>query len=435
MNPDPIARNVGFEGLGRLCNSSGNVFTNTQINSLVDKIVANRDPNSRAGCAAALGCIHSQVGGMAAGYHLKTIVGVLMSLCSDPHPVVHFWALEGLERVADSAGLTFSAYVSSSLGMLAELYIVDTHNDESESLSTSNIEAVFPTPVAVSRCVDALINVLGPDLQDISKTRDLIFTLVKQFQFEDNIALVTESSKCLDHLSLYAPAHMDFSSYVRRLQEELRSSNPLVRDAAIYGLNNIMKRDADLIIRTATPSLEDEIWLTLDDIPDNPLLQNIISNWLQQTGISDTETWIQRCQNVLTKTRVKVDEVPATPAKAAGPTDIQDDEVAGFAAAAGVAQDDSPDNASSGQELLKWQTRNFAIGCLSELVSMVSNEILPDQTIPSEAALQNRIGDIVRMAFSASTANVVELRIWGLKIIDQVLKVGDAVRFLFELRD
>lgn len=363
---------------------------------------------------------------MAAGYHLKTIVGVLMSLCSDPHPVVHFWALEGLERVADSAGLTFSAYVSSSLGMLAELYIVDTHNEESESLSTSNIEAVFPTPVAVSRCIDALINVLGPDLQDISKTRDLIFTLVKQFQFEDNIALKTESSKCLDHLSLYAPGHMDFTSYVRRLQEELRSANPLVRDAAIYGLNNIMKRDADRIIRTATPTLEDEIWLTLDDVPDNKLLKSIISNWVQQTGISDTDVWIQRCQNVLTKTRVKSDDLPAAPVKAAGPTDIQDDEVAGFAAAAGVAQDDSPDNVSSSQELLKWQTRNFAIGCLSELISMVHDEILPDQTISSEAALQNKIGDIVRMAFSASTANVVELRIKGLKIIDQVLKVSNS---------
>lgn len=361
---------------------------------------------------------------MAAGYHLKTIVGVLMSLCSDPHPVVHFWALEGLERVADSAGLTFSAYVSSSLGMLAELYIVDTHNEESESLSTSNIEAVFPTPVAVSRCVDALINVLGPDLQDISKTRDLIFTLVKQFQFEDNIALKTESSQCLDHLSLYAPAHMDFTAYVRRLQEELRSSKPLVRDAAIYGLNNIMKRDADLIIRTATPTLEDEIWLTLDDIPDNKLLKNIITNWLQQTGISDTDVWVQRCQNVLTKTRAKADDLPAAPVKAAGPTEIQDDEVAGFAAAAGVAQDDSPDSASSSQELLKWQTRNFAISCLSELISMVHDEVLPDQTIPSEAALQNKIGEIVRMAFSASTANVVELRVWGLKIIDQVLKVS-----------
>ena len=54
---------------------------------------------------------------------------------------------------------------------------------------------------------------------------------------------------------------------------------------------------------------------------------------------------------------------------------------------------------------------------------MVNDKILPDQTIPAEIALQQKIGDVVRMAFSASTANVVELRVWGLKILDQVLKV------------
>jgi hypothetical protein len=37
--------------------------------------------------------------------------------------------------------------------------------------------------------------------------------------------------------------------------------------------------------------------------------------------------------------------------------------------------------------------------------------------------LQYRVADVVRIAFSASTAGVVQLRIRGLKIIDQVLKV------------
>lgn len=419
-------RCIGSEALGRLCNSSGNAFTNSQINSLVDSIVENRDPSTRAGCATALGCIHSQVGGMAAGFHLKTIVGVLMSLCSDPHPVVHFWALEGLGRVAESAGLTFSAYVSSSLGMLARLYIADTHNEEASSVATSNLEVAFPTTVAIGRCVDSLINVLGPDLRDITKTRELIFTLVKEFQLEKSTALVAESSKCLDHLSLYAPNHMDFSAYVRWLQQELASKNTLMQDAAIRGFNNLMKRDADLVVRTASPSLEDEFWLAFDSASDNEALKNIIRNWLQQTGLTDTDVWIQRYQKVLTKTRSKLDDAPPpTTINTAAIHDIPDDEVAGFAAAVGGEQGEPANESSSGQELLRWQTRNFVMSCLSELLSMVSRRLLPDQTIPAEMALQERVGDIIRMAFSASTANVIELRVWGLKIIDQVLKVSD----------
>ncbi|KAH8431341.1 AP-1 complex accessory protein LAA1 [Aspergillus melleus] len=423
-DPDSIVRTIGVEAFGRLCDSSGNTFTSTQINWLVDTIVENREPNTRAGCAAALGCIHSQVGGMAAGLHLKTIVGVLMSLCNDPHPVVHFWALGGLERVANSAGLTFSPFVSSSLGMLAQLYNADTHNEESATLATSNIEMSFLTPVLISRCVDSMINVLGPDLQDIAKTRNLILTLLRQFQLEDNPALVTESSKCLDHLSLYAPGYVDFSGYVNRLQSELSSNNPLMRDVAIRALSNLMKRDAVSVIKTASPTLEEEIWLAFDDTPDNSILRNMIQDWLQQTALVETELWIQRCHNTLTTTRLKLDDIPATSAIKTAVNDMPDDEVAGFASAiAGAGQNDNANDTVAGQELLKWQTRNFVMSCLSELLDTVNAAILPDQTIPAELALQQKVGDIVRMAFSASTASVIELRVWGLKILDQVLRM------------
>ncbi|EAW08709.1 AP-1 complex accessory protein LAA1 [Aspergillus clavatus NRRL 1] len=422
LDADAIVRTIGTEALGRLCDAAGNALTTTQVTWLVDTIVENREPNARAGCAAALGCIHSQVGGMAAGLHLKTIVGVLMSLCNDPHPVVHFWALGGLERVANSAGLTFSPFVSSALGMLAQLYNADTHNEEAASLVTSNIEMTFLTPVVISRCVDSLINVLGPDLQDIAKTRNLILTLLRQFQLEDNPALVTESSKCLDHLSLYAPGFVDFSGYVKRLQSELSAGNFLMRDVAIRGLSNLMKRDAASVLQAAMPGLEEEIWLAYDDTPDNIVLKNMIEDWLQQTALVETEQWILRCHNTLTKTRVKVEEIPLTSTIKTAVNDIPDDEVAGFASAiAGEGQAAAANEAVAGQELLKWQTRNFVMSCLSQLLATVQEAILPDQTIPAELALQQKVGDIVRMAFSASTANVIELRVWGLKIIGQVL--------------
>jgi hypothetical protein len=304
--------------------------------------------------------------------------------------------------------------------MLAQLYNADTHNEEAAALATSNIEMSFLTPVVISRCVDALINILGPDLQDIAKTRNLILTLLRQFQLEENPALVTESSRCLDHLSLYASSYVDFAGYVKRLQTELRANNFLMRDVAVRGLNNLMKRGAASVIQTAGQSLEDDIWLAFDDAPNNASLRSMIQDWLQQTALTETEAWIQRCQNIMTKTRHKVEPPPTTAVQAAA--DIPDDEVAGFASAvAGEGQGDIANENVSGQELLKWQTRNFAMSCLSELLATVQEAILPDSAIPAELALQQKVGDIVRMAFSASTANVIELRVWGLKIIDQVL--------------
>ena len=101
-------------------------------------------------------------------------------------------------------------------------------------------------------------------------------------------------------------------------------------------------------------------------------------------------------------------------------TDVVDEEVAGFAAA---AQGESAEPALEGQEFLRWQTRDFAMRLLSEGLQLVQAATLPDHVIPAEEALHGKVADIIRVAFSASTAGVVELRIWGLRIIDQVLRM------------
>jgi HEAT repeat-containing protein 5 len=423
VHADPIVRSIGVEALGRMCNLSGSLFTNSHVRHLIDTVVANRDPNIRAGCALALGCIHAQVGGMAAGFHLKTIVGIILSLCNDPHPIVHFWALLGLTKVADSAGLNFSGYVASTLGILARLYTNDSHTEEAMSLATSNLEVEHSTPFLITKCVDSLINVLGPDLQDMKNERGLIEKLIEYFRCEESIHLVIEGSICSGHLSLYTPGQLDFPEYVKSLQKGLISTEERIRDISIDSLSDLVKRDAKCVFSTSGSSLEDDLWLVLDRSPNHGGVQNLMQDWLCQTYDQDTVGWIQRCQDVLSKTRSKPENTATKVEKTGTVPDLQDEEVAGFAAAAAAAQGDNAESAQDGQEFLKWQTRSFAMSCLSKLISLISQAALPDQAIPAETALQSKIADVVRMAFSASTANVVNVRVWGLRIIDQVLKV------------
>jgi HEAT repeat-containing protein 5 len=420
---DQYLRNIGYEALGRLCSSSGNAYTNQEIKWLVDTIVGNREPSARAGCAMALGCIHSQVGGIAAGFHLKTILGILMSLCNDPHPTVHFWALEGLARVAYSAGLTFSGFVSSTLGMLGQLYMADTHNEEVASQVNSNLEIELPTTAIIARCVDSLVNVLGPDLQDMSKTRDLIFNLVGQFREEESTLVLGESLRCLEHLSLFAPGHVNFADYVVLLQQYLKSDDLELRNIAIDGLYNLMKRNSEDVIKVAEEGFEDQLWLALDSAPTHEGIRNVIRNWLGQSSLVETVRWVQRCQKVLTMTKSNPAETHAVSAKVNTVPDLQDEEVAGFAAAAGTTTQDSQNPSGQGQ-LLRWQVRTFAMSCIGDIFTLVIKDTSSsDGPTPSEIALQQKVADIIRIAFSASTSNIVELRIWGLKIIDLVLKM------------
>ncbi|PSR94602.1 armadillo-type protein [Coniella lustricola] len=424
LDTDQYVRSLGYAAIARMCNVCGNAFTNTEIKFLVDTIVVNREPSARAGCAMALGWIQAKVGGMAAGYHLKTILGILMSLCNDPHPTVHFWALEALARAADAAGLGFSQYVAGTLGMLAQLYTSDIHNPESASAVSMNLELELSTTASIARCVDSLINVLGPDLQDIAKSRELILTLVGYFQSEDDIQVQHASLGCLEHLSLYAPGHMHFEDYVKLLQKYLKSDLATLRDVAIDGLYNIMKRNSYDVIAAAEPGFEQDLWLALDRSPDHDGIRNIIQNWMRQTCLSDTAEWLQRFQAVLKMTRPRaVADADAGPKRSTAVVDLQDEEVAGFAAAGGVVKDEKEGGSGSDVEPLRWQVIAFAVSLLHEVFQLINKDVMTNGESAAQTALQARIADVVRMAFSASTSGVLEQRIWGLKIIGAVLKM------------
>ncbi|MCJ1403814.1 hypothetical protein MMC11_007037 [Xylographa trunciseda] len=424
IDSDKYVRNAAYEALGRLCNGSGNAFTTAVVNNLVETIVSNREPNARAGCAMALGSIHSNVGGMAAGFHLRKIHGVLMSLCSDPHPTVHFWAIEALSKVAESAGLTFSGYMPSTLGLLAQLWISDSHGEEADAIGTSNVELELPTPGAIGHCIASLINVLGPDLQDMGKARDLILTLVRQFDADEATLVQGQALRCWEYIYLYAPSYVELPKYVQQLQQGLAIPGNDIREVATDGLYNLMRRNAELTMDVAVDGFEDQIWKSLDTPYEQGGIRSIVETWLEQTTLTQTMQWIIRCQNILTKTVAKIGDVPPGPDPTILPSaapDVQDEEVAGFAL--GDAKDEDGGNVSVGQELLRWQVRSFALECLSKVLSTVGSDMLAHPASEAGLALQQKVSELIRIAFLASTASVIELRIKGLKLIDQVLLI------------
>lgn len=418
-------RNLAAEALGRLCKSSGSDFTSREVSQLVEIVVSNRDPDTRSGCAMALGCIVSELGGMAASLHMKNILGILTSLASDPHPTVHFWALDGVSKIAESVGLAFSGYVSSTLGTLAQLYVAESHGEETVSVTSSNMEIDMPTLTVIARCIDSTINVLGPDLQDMTKTRNMILTLTYQFQTEASPLVTVESLKCLENLSMYAPGHISFQPYIRQLQNRISSSDPDVRETAVTGLYNSMRRGAEEVLKTADPTLEDQLWVLLDDSYGDGIIRELIRDWVRQSGPDQIELWVHRIQKVLTKVRAHSGIMTiAKPVNDVVDPDIVDEEVAGFAAAAAqTAKDDPGVPADATQELLRWQVRHAAMECMNDILSIVAEETALHGMSSAIEQMQPRIAEIVKIAFSASTASVVELRIQGIQIIHRVLQV------------
>ncbi|KAG3196557.1 hypothetical protein PC129_g24673, partial [Phytophthora cactorum] len=109
--------------------------------------------------------------------------------------------------------------------------------------------------------------------------------------------------------------------------------------------------------------------------------------------------------------------------KGSGLPELKDEEVAGFAAAGGVEISEKGAPATSEVEPLRWQVTTFAMSCVNEMFSLVAKDVTANGESQAQTDLQNKVADVVRMAFSASTSSVPELRIWGLKIIGAVLKM------------
>lgn len=367
---------------------------------------------------------------MAAGYHLKKIHSILMSLCSDPNPMVHHSAIQALSQVADSAGLAFSGYVPSTLGLLAQLWTCDTHNEESGTIETSNHELDTPARIVIARCVDSLLNVLGPDLQDMSKIRELMLTLIEQFKIDDVSMVHAEGLKAMENMYLYDANHIDFPTYVCQLQVDLESPHGLTKDIAIDGLYNVMRRDAQKGFHAAKQGLDDQIWLLLNENPGHEGVRNIVQAWLGQTSLTEAGEWISRCQQVLTKTAAKPEENSSLPDfKTSAAPELQDEEVAGFAVSDGKDQS-SATAPEAAQELLRWQVRAFVLRCLSDLITAVGKDMELDSDSKPGHAVQLKVADIIRMAFLASTSSVIDLCVAGLQLINQVLTVFIPTRII-----
>ncbi|KAK9360981.1 armadillo-type protein [Lipomyces starkeyi] len=417
VKEDAYVRIIAADAIGRLSAIGGHQFTGVQVKHTVDEIVNNRDPNARAGLALTLGSIHSHVGGMAAGFHLKTIASILMSLSNDPHPTVHFWAMKALSTTMESAGLTYASYAPSTIGMLCTLYLSETHNEECMSILSSNLEVEYSTVRVLTHCIDALIGVLGPDLQDHPKNRELISLLIQEIANELDPFAVVEAIKCYQHALLFAPQYFDTRGFCQKIAKYINSPVKDLRDAAIDGYYQLARNDVNSVFSYAGRALEGHIWLAYDTTPWHEGLKSIISTWLSQTGVTEARLWVARCQAVLVKlvARKRMRSAKSHSQDVTPDPDLGDEEVASFA-----ASEDGPggrigdSNAKmEGGEPLKWQTRVFALNCLKEMLGM--NKEVPGNLIA-------RIGDIIRAAFSASTSSVLEMRIIGVQLLDDILQ-------------
>lgn len=419
---------------------SGTNYLTSQIKDLVDQVVNNRNPNGRAGCALAFGAIYSHVGGLAAGPLLKTTVNVLLSLANDPHPVVHFWSLNALTRVINAASLAYAPFVSGTLGMLLKIYLSESHEREGGTVANANISGDFPAYPIACQIIDSVITVLGPDFQESTRTRTLVQSLVNEFlkgEVEDE-GICVEAIKCIQHFLMFAPDHADVPDLVQRFRGHLSSTTrrPL-KMASINALYQLVQKDALAMSKLGGDGLVEDLFGLLDD-DQHPMsvqgVRNVISSWLKQTVVFNPSAWIDLCQRIMARTTASQQVADA----AAQQQNQRDDEgeslnVGGEDSSLGPTQIGS--RRKSRKLTSRWRTQLFALQCLHDICGIVATSgrkehlsaiVARQQGLSStNGLLFSRVADLIKMAFSASTAYVTEIRLGGLVVLRDVIEVSD----------
>lgn len=442
-NPDSVVRNIAAQSIGMLCNIGGPNITIEYVKVFVDTIVANTDPNTRGGCSMSLGYIVKYGSGRA---HLKTVIGILISLAMDPHPVVHFWALEALAISIAGSGLSFSQFTSSTLSNLVKLLLLESHGDEMPSGASSNLDVeltylancatdssllhISSSSRIIAKCFKALINVFGPDLRDLNiRNRDFVVSLITQFGISSDLYVVLESFQCLQDMIIFAPEFVDLKSFSGFIQERLNDDSKIVRECVVDGLYQLIRiQSAETVFELGNADLKDDIWLAFNG-NGNDELQRFIESWLDQTAYGECFDWISRIQDILLKTRMSFSKE----FKIQG---IVENSVAGNTTGdegESFAKDGSENSNNDGErndgelvvdEPLRWQTRSLAVKLLRRLVQvLLKGKSLKDK---EQSPIVAKIGDVIKVAFSASTSPIIDLRLLGLRLLDEVL---------FEMKD
>ncbi|XP_037035883.1 HEAT repeat-containing protein 5B isoform X5 [Bradysia coprophila] len=442
VSPNSILKCAAGEASGRMAQViSDSKFTAELSQTSFDRLKSARDVITRTGHSLALGCLHKNVGGMGSSQHLNTSVSILLALAQDgtsgSSPIVQVWALYALSLIAESGGPMFRSYIEPTLSLSIKLLLtvpqsfVDVHQ-------------------CIGRVLSAVLTTMGPELQgnttSITTMRSSFLCACAIMQSHFDPLVQAEATGCLQQLHLFAPRHVNLSSLVPSLCKTLSSNYLVLRKAAVSCLRQLAQREAKEVCEHALTLSSDEdsrfvmtdaglpgvLFGMLDTETDSEMIKNIhdtLTSMLQMLASDNLSQWLGLCKNVLTVTTDNIGE-EAVVKETVNLNDDDDDD--------NDNDDDVEDFHIEEKETThpavqpRWPTRVFAAECIRKIISTCesANPIHFDLIQAKEMQMTKskssdylilHLSDLIRMAFMAATSHSDQLRLEGLKTLQEVI--------------
>lgn len=442
VSTNPILRCAAGEALGRLAQVVGDSrFTAELAQTSFDRLKSARDVVTRTGHSLALGCLHRYVGGMGSSQHLSTSVSILLALAQDgSSPVVQVWSLYALSLIADSGGPMFRGYVEPSLSLGIKLLLtvpqsfVDVHQ-------------------CVGRVLSALITTIGPELQgnitSVCTARSSFLCACAIMQSHSDPLVQAEATGCLQQLHLFAPRHVNLSTLVPTLCKTLSSSYLMLRKAAVSCLRQLTQREAKEVCEHAATLVSEEnsgftitesglpgvLFGMLDTETDSEMIKNIhdtVTSMLQMLAADNLSQWLSLCKKVLTVATETKGLPEEQVGKKLGATDENEEEDDEEDHDDDVTEYHAEENKETHPAVQpRWPTRVYAAESIRRIITTceLSSSIHFDLAQAKEIQMTKSKGDylvlhlsdLIRMAFMAATSDSDQLRLEGMKTLQEII--------------
>ncbi|KAI9188985.1 hypothetical protein H9P43_000408 [Blastocladiella emersonii ATCC 22665] len=380
--------------------AAGNAAMASISQFLVSQIVENRDPDIRAGGAMALVMTHVHT---QSGAAIKTTVGVLHTLCADTHAGVAAWATLALAHLMEARGAQVYPLVTPTLSVICRQLMAESR------------------PQFVARVLFGCVDTLGPELQVSDKLRDLIVQFTEYLLEWESLEECAEAWRTVTHLLLMAPGTFPVPRYAGVLQALLGSDHTTLRRAVLQCLCSMVQRSPETVLAN-TDALERTLVLLARAEPD--LVRKSLAS-LVESGAGPSR-WIDLCRTLLNPSTAGTAGAAGTMVAGAG----------GLGAASGSDTEDEGDDVAVAslkpserkRAAVQWTSQLAALQSLRQLITFLAQGADCDWHLDLSRArarggewLVNRIGDVIRVAFTASTALTQQVRREGLGLLEDVL--------------
>lgn len=436
-------RVLASEGLGRLCQVVNvGSFTSALTQQLVQAIVDIREPSTRAGAALALGSIQSYGGSLTGMTQLRQGFGILQSLAMDSHPTVHTWALVGILMMVEGSGLVFSAHVQATLDLVFKVLASEAHHGAAPGSADGN-EYLGPI---LAHILTAVLNVIGPELVTKAKLlRDLCRAEYEDMRHQTDPFVASEAMRSAQQFILFDPNNLDTATLVPYIQtllaQDVRLQVGVLRKSCVTCLYQLAKRSPAHLLEHAD-ALEEQLFGLLDTEGEEMVrdeIKDVLREVIRFSAFTTPSRWIDLCKRILSSTSPvsAAQQRPDIGVTAGAIGDAGDDD-SSMLESGDMASFSAPSAASISAAITltpRWRTHLFALSCVRQLVEEVVQSGRKEHLdlfaarefdeanggIKSDLVI-HRLADVIRIAFSAATAAVNDLRLAGLDLLQDVLE-------------